>query len=539
LQIPEVRDELKLDESQARQVEALLGDFQRQMASAFGGFNFQELQDLSDEQRNQRFAEMRTKTEEASRQLDSKLSEVLKVPQSERLKQLRLQREGTAAFDRAEIAKELGLTDEQRDKIGDIREDQADGPPFGLSPERRKAIDDAVLAALSDDQKSKWAGLTGKEFKFPEPQGFGGRGGFGRGGGGFGPPGGGYGGGAPPNAVYRWEVHCLDRNTGRTLWKKTAREGKPTIPTQSSNTYASETPVTDGERVYAYFGMHGVYCFDFEGQLVWQKELGSYPMMAGWGTGSSPALDGERLFIQCDNEQKSFLVALNKRNGDELWRVDRDEKSNWSTPFIWRAKGRTEVVACGGNRVRAYDAADGKLLWELGGLTGSCNATPVADDELLYVGCGGRAGSSGPLFAIRAGATGDITLKDRQTSNEGVAWSQPRGGPPMASPLLYQGYLYILEQRGGMVSCYKAKTGEPAYNRKRIPEAGGFTSSPWAYDGKVFCLDDGGQTTVIKAGPQFEVLGKNTLEEMCWSTPAFADGTLLLRSVDHLYCFKP
>lgn len=359
-------------------------------------------------------------------------------------------------------------------------------------------------------------------------RGFGGRGGRG---GGMGS------GGPPPDVVYRFEVHCLDRATGETIWKQLAVERKPTIPMHATNTYASETPVTDGERVYAYFGMHGLYCFDLEGQPVWKKELGSYPMMAGWGTGSSPALDGDRLFIQCDNEKQSFLAAYDKKTGNELWKVDRDERSTWSTPYIWKAAGKTQVVTCGPNRIRSYDPADGKIIWELGGVGGSCNATPVGNEEMLFVGSGGNFGTS-PLFAIKSTATGDLSLKQGETSNDGIAWSRTKAGPSMASPLLYQGYLYIVEQRGGMVSCYDAKTGEPAYYRKRIPDAGGCTSSPWASGDKIFCLDEAGQATVLKAGPEFEVLGQNKIGEMCWSTPAFADGMLLLRSIDHLYCIK-
>jgi outer membrane protein assembly factor BamB len=260
-------------------------------------------------------------------------------------------------------------------------------------------------------------------------------------------------------------------------------------------------------------------------------------MQNGWGTGSSPALDGDRLFVQCDNEKQSYLAAYDKLTGDEKWRVNRDAKSSWGTPFIWHAKGRTEVVACGGGRVTSYDAATGKTLWELDGLSGNSNATPVADEDLLYIGSGGPFGDS-PLYAIRAGAAGDISPKEGEASSSGVAWSRKRSGPSMASPLLYQGRLYILEQRGGMISCYDAKTGEPVYSKKRIPDATGFTSSPWASDGKIFCLDQDGQTTVLKAGPEFEVIAQNTIGEMCWSSPAFAAGTLLLRGVDHLFCIR-
>jgi outer membrane protein assembly factor BamB len=369
--------------------------------------------------------------------------------------------------------------------------------------------------------------------------------------------GGGFGGNRkPPDVNYRWELYCLERSTGKVLWKQLATERRPPIPTHRTNTYASETPVTDGERVYAYFGMVGLFCFDMSGKLVWKKDFEAYPMMAGWGTGASPVLDGDRLFVQCDNESKSFLAAFDKKNGEQLWRVERDEKSSWATPYLWRNQKRTELVAGGSRKVRAYDPATGKVLWEMGGLGGRCAASPVGDSELLFFGTGGggrfgprggaggggdaegMGGSSG-LFAVRAGASGDITLKEGATSNDGVAWSRAKSGPSMASPVLYKSYLYVLEQRGGMLSCYEAKTGKPAYSKERIAGARGFTASPWAGDGKVYCLDDAGQTFVIQAGPEFKVLGKNAIDEMFWSTPAAADGDFFLRGVDHLFCIKP
>ncbi len=412
-----------------------------------------------------------------------------------------------------------------------------------------------VTTAVSDKQQKPARGFGGGRRPRPDganPQrprgGRGGRGGFG-------------GNRQPPDALYRWEVYCLNRADGKVVWKQLAVERKPTIPTHGTNTYASETPVTDGERVYAYFGMTGVFCFDARtGKPLWKKDLGSYRMMAGWGTGSSPALEGDRLFIQCDNDEKSFLVALDKKTGNELWRVDRKDRSSWSTPLVWRNSKRTELVCSGSQRTRSYDPATGKVLWELGGMTGAPSATPVADGDLLFCGGGrggfggfGGGGFGGPrgggrggrggfggstLFAIKAGASGDLTLKEGETANAGIAWSRPKAGPSMASPVVYKGYLYVLEQRGGLLSCYEAKTGKPAYSKERLPQAGGFTSSPWAYDGKVFCLADDGTTFVVKAGPKFEVLGKNKLDEMFWSSPAAAGGNLLLRGVDYLYCIK-
>jgi outer membrane protein assembly factor BamB len=358
-------------------------------------------------------------------------------------------------------------------------------------------------------------------------------------GGGFGGRPGGFGGGfgrgaSPPDAVYQWKVLCLDRATGKVLWEQLAKEAKPTIAIHSTNTYASETPITDGERVYAYFGMTGLYCYDISGKPLWNKDLGSYSMMFGWGAGSSPALDGDRLFVQCDNEEKSFLVALDKRSGDELWRIERKEKSNWSTPYIWKNKQRTELITSG-RTVTSYDPATGKVLWELGGNQGGARSTPVGDAERLYVGTGGGMGGNGPLTAVNAGAEGDITPGGGESSDKHIAWSVPRSGPPMASPLVYEGCLYVLDQRGGILSCYDAATGDQHY-KQRIEGARGFTSSPWAYGGKVFCLDEAGTTFVIEPGDEYKLVGTNKLDEMFWSSPALAHGQLLLRGVDHLYC---
>jgi len=346
---------------------------------------------------------------------------------------------------------------------------------------------------------------------------------------GFGPP------SPPPDKIYLWKVICLDSVTGNVLWERTAREGKPRTTVNRNNTYASETPVTDGECVIAYFGNTGLYSYDLSGKLLWSKDLGNYKMQLGWGTGSSPVLHGNRVFIQCDNDEKSFLVALDKKTGDPLWRLDRQEKSNWSTPYIWKNKQRTELITAGGTKLQSQNPETGELFWEMGA-GGRNSLTPVGGQELLYADSVDRMmGGSGPIVAIRAGASGDISLKGGETSNAFVAWSIPLRTFRVASPLLYEGCLYMLDQQRGQVRCYNAKTGQENYT-ERLEGTKGFTSSPWASDGKVFCLDETGLTVVLKAGPELEVLTTNRLDETFWSSVAVAGENLLLRGVDHLYC---
>jgi outer membrane protein assembly factor BamB len=338
----------------------------------------------------------------------------------------------------------------------------------------------------------------------------------------------------PPETEQRWLVLGFDFATGKKLWEREVAKATPKSTVHIKNTYASETQVTDGERVYSYFGNLGVFCHDLDGKELWSKTFDPVPTKFGWGTAASPALYENRLFIVNDNEKESFLLCLDKADGKELWRVKRDEKSNWATPFVWNNEKRVEVVTAGANKVRSY-GLDGKLLWELGGMSSLTIPTPFARHGLLYVGSGYILDKKKPIFAIKPGATGDISLKDDQTSNEFIAWALKDAGPYNPSFLVYGDLLYVLYDRG-FLACYEAKTGKPVYEKQRL--SGQFTASPWAYDGKVFCLNEDGDTYVIEAGREFKELGKNRLDEMCMATPAVVGDSLIVRTLGKLYRIK-
>jgi outer membrane protein assembly factor BamB len=340
------------------------------------------------------------------------------------------------------------------------------------------------------------------------------------------------------NEKCQWKVLCLDLASGDILWEKTVHESTPPGPTHSKNSYASETPVTDGRLVYAYFGNVGVFCFDFDGKPVWSKKFEPHKMKMGWGTASSPVLHLDRLYIADDNEEKSYLLALNKNSGDEIWRIDRDEKSNWSTPFVWKNEKRTEIVTAASGKVRSYDL-DGKLLWWFKGMSGITVATPYSDQGLLYITSGFTRDKNRPIYAIRPGATDDISLAPEKTSNDFIAWSKPADAPYIPTTVLDDGRLYVLLDRG-MVSAFNSKTGETLYEPQKLPKGEHFTSSPWAYNGKLFCLNEDGVTFIVRAGDKFEILGTNQLAEddLCMATPAIVGDRLLIRTLSRIYCIR-
>ena len=342
----------------------------------------------------------------------------------------------------------------------------------------------------------------------------------------------------PPADVHQWRVLCLDLKTGATLWDYLAHEAPPAASIHLKNSYASETPVVDGQRLYAYFGNLGIFCLSHDGKLLWNKPIEPRQMRYGWGTAASPALHEGVLYIVNDNQEASTLMAMDAATGHVHWTVNRDEPSNWATPFVWVNNQRTEIVTSGHKRVRSYDLS-GESLWQLGDNSSIVIPTPFATDGLLYVASGYVLNRRRPVYAIRPGAAGDITLVEGATASDVIEWSQAKAGPYNTSPLVYEGLLYVLLDRG-FIACYDAATGAVIYNRKRLPEGRAFTASPWAHGGHIFCLNEYGTTYVIKAGPEFEIVHTNTLDEdaMCMATPAVAGDSLLIRTAKGLYCLQ-
>jgi len=333
----------------------------------------------------------------------------------------------------------------------------------------------------------------------------------------------------------RWVVYDVNARTGAIRWERVLRTGPPGQPVHEKNSLASETPVTDGQRLYVYLGFAGLFALDFDGKIVWSKPMDALPVRLGWGSAGSPALHEGRLYIVNDNEVQSFVAAYDTKTGNELWRVPRDEGSNWSSPFVWQNALRTEIVTTGTKKVRSYDT-NGRLLWELSGMTSLHAATPAAAGGLLYISSGYPTDSTRPVYAIRPGATGDISLKPDQRTNDYVIWSHPTLAGSYPSGLVAGNTYYMLLDRG-IFTANDAQTGAEVYGRQRITTEGGtFSASPWAYNGKIFALNEDGTTYVIQAGREFKVVGKNALDEFTLATPAIANGRLFIRTATKLYC---
>lgn len=339
-------------------------------------------------------------------------------------------------------------------------------------------------------------------------------------------------------SVHQWKVYCLDKKTGKTIWEHKAFEGVPVDKRHVKATYANSTPATDGRYVVAFFGSQGLIAYDINGRAVWKKDLGRMDMGAydvpdyEWGPASSPIIYKDTVIIQCDQQKGSFLTAMDIKTGQTVWKTPREELPSWGTPTIYPGKDRVELITNGANFIRGYDPETGKELWRLGGSSKITAPTPVFSGDLIVVASGRRPEM--PIFVIRAGANGDISLKEGETANKYVAWARQKSGPYMPTPLIYQDYLYILRNQG-ILACYNLATGEEIYV-ERIPHQGsGFSGSPIASDGKVYLPSEDGDIFVARAGPKFELLGKNGIGQLLMATPVVSGGMLFVRAQNDLF----
>ncbi len=343
----------------------------------------------------------------------------------------------------------------------------------------------------------------------------------------------------PAKGIHHWLTLCYDLTTGRELWRHEAHTGQPTVPRHPKSSYAAETPVTDGQRVYSLFGDVGLYAYDFEGNLLWSRVVEPKKTFFDYGAASSPVVHDGVVYMVYDNLEASWLGAFDAATGEERWKVDRKENKSWATPFVWVNDSRTELVVPGVNRNRSYSLS-GTLLWEFDGRMSSLVIpSPFAAHGMCYIASGYIGDSHRPTFAVRPGASGDITPETdaEYTASPYIAWYQDKASSYNTTQLVYGDYLYTLYDLG-YLTCHNAKTGEEVYGKQRMMPKGSFTASPWAYNDRIFCLNEDGLTYVLQAGPEFQVLHTNALDELTLATPAIADGNLLIRTASKLNCLS-
>lgn len=336
-------------------------------------------------------------------------------------------------------------------------------------------------------------------------------------------------GGTPPTET-SFEVMCFERETGKQLWKQVAAVATPHQGTHPTNNHASASPCTDGAHVYASFGSRGIFCYTMDGKLVWKRDdFGQMDTRAGFGEGASPTIAGDKIIVPWDHEGQSAIYALNKTTGETVWKTDRDEPTNWSTPLIVGEDGDQQVVLNGQTCVRSYDLETGKELWRCGGQTQRPCASAVAGLGMVFVGSGHRGAYLG---AFKLDGQNDIANSDS------VAWAINRDTPDIASPLLSENRLYFHKGKTGMISCLNAETGEPFFSASRIPGVSSTYASPVAAGGYVFLTGRRGSTTVIKDAEKLEVVGTNSVGETVDATPAVVGNQIFIRGENHLFCIS-
>ena len=329
----------------------------------------------------------------------------------------------------------------------------------------------------------------------------------------------------------RWLVQCFEKKNGKLKWEQMIRQAKPSTVRHEKASHANTTLVTDGKHLIGFFGADGLYCLNMKGKLLWQKDLGRINVTwrsVAWGFSSSPALHKDRIVVQCDDPKDPFIAALNLKDGQELWRTSRKgaSENSWGTPLIHSDGARTQIVANGYPYIASYDLETGKELWRLKGGGDIPVPMPFVADGLIVLT--NSHGGKTPLFAVRPSATGDISLTDGATSNDGVAWSAPNGGAYISTPVMYNGYLYVANYNG-LLRCFDFKTGEKMFE-ERLGTDAVCSASLVAADGKIYCPTEDGVVYVLKAGPKLEVLAKNNLGEPCLATPAISQGVMYFRT---------
>jgi outer membrane protein assembly factor BamB len=335
-----------------------------------------------------------------------------------------------------------------------------------------------------------------------------------------------------------WELYCLSKQTGEILWKRTLHEGLPKIKRHTKATHANSTPATDGRYLVVFLGSEGLYCYDLCGNLLWNRDLGILDSgyyrvpAAQWGFGSSPIIYKNMTIVQCDVQQDSYLAAYDLRDGRELWRTSRQDVPSWGTPTLYEGENRTELIVNGYNHAGGYDPLTGKELWRLGNGGDIPVPTPIVAHGLIFLSS--AHGRQAPLCAITVGATGDITPQGNETSNDQITWYKKRDGIYMQTPLVYGEYLYACKGNG-VLSCYKARTGERLYRERLGRGNTGFTASAVAADGKLYFTSEDGAICVVQAGPEFKLLATNSMGEICMATPAASQGMLFFRAKNHVY----
>jgi outer membrane protein assembly factor BamB len=339
------------------------------------------------------------------------------------------------------------------------------------------------------------------------------------------------------SSVHEWKVFCIDKNTGKTIWERTPYTGVPKVKRHPKSTHANTSVATDGQYVVAFFGSEGLYCYDINGKLLWQKNFGilrsAFFIMknAEWEFASSPIIYKGVLIIQCDVLENSFVAAYDVRTGKELWKAQRDEYPGWCTPNIYTNAGRSYIAVNGFKHRGGYDFATGKEIWRMSGGGDIPIPTPIIGNNLIYFNS--AHGKSSPIIAVQASATGDITLSGNETSNSGVLWSLPRSGAYIQTLLLYRNLLYNVNWNGTIL-CLDPATGKEVYNAK-LGGSKSFIASPVASDGKIYIVDEEGTVYIIKDGNTFQILAEIPMNDVCMTAPAITDGMIFFRTQHNLF----